>query len=342
MQLPTFFRAAGLGALALFAVVTATAVHAAADNRPVWHVSMQHKDQMDSWIASGVLKDAPYRIVWVLLATASDENAALLAGNTDAALAEGSVSVTLQQAGSTRSWADGGAPVTIIAAQTPREGADYKTMVTIVKADGPIKQPSDLRGHSITFKKGGNMYTQAVLTVKQAGIPFPDVKFVDLDPSQALVAFRTGQVDALANNPALLKSLTDSGKARVLYTNTDLGFPSSNAAVVRTGDLKDPAKAALFRDFVKRIQLWNDWKAAHIDAFTKIVMEDNHLTAEVAEYGAHAQIYDVDVVDASYFATEQRIADALYEAGGIPKKVDVRLQYDTRFNADIAAVRKLP
>ena len=229
----------------------------------------------------------------------------------------------------------------IIAAHSPRDPANYKTMVTIVHADGPIKEPKDLKGRSITFKEGGNMYTQGILSIDHAGLSASDVKIVNLNPADGLVAFRSGQVDALSNNPGRLTPLIASGKARVLLTNTDVGFPSSTATVVRTADLDDPAKVEVFRDFVKRVQLWNDWKGANPEEVEKILVEVTHLKREDASYYARAYVANVDVVDDAFLDNEQRIADILTKAGGIPRKVDVRLHFDTRFNADIASVRKI-
>jgi sulfonate transport system substrate-binding protein len=297
------------------------------------------KDAIETFARSGVLADAPYRVEWSLLATATDETASLLANTTDLALSEGTVSVTLQQGGSQKSWADGQAPVTIIAAYLPRDSEHYKSMVTLVRADGPIHTPSDLKGHSITFKKGGNMYTQALLSVKKAGLSPSDVNFVDLNPAEGLVAFRSGQVDALTNSPALVQNLVDSGKARVLLTNTDVDFPAGLATVVRSADVKDPARAATIRDFIHRVRSWNDWKASHTAEVERVLVEVDHLKPDIAAYQARADINDAVIVDAKFLALEQRIADAVFEAGGIAHRVDVSLQYNTSLNADIAAAR---
>ena len=324
-----------LSGLLLAVALPIGAAHAA--EPPVLRVSTQMKDYIETFALSGALNDAPYRVEWSLLGTATDETASLLANTTDLALAEGTVSVTLQQGGSQKSWADGQAPVTIIAAYVPRDSVHYKSMVTLVRADGPIHTPSDLKGHSITFKKGGNMNTQALLSVKKGGLTPQDVTFVELNPAEGLVAFRSGQVDALTNGPALVQNLVDSGKARVLLTNTDVDFPAGLATVVRTADLKDAAREATIRDFFHRVRRWNDWKASHEAEVEKVLIQTNHLKPETAAYLARADINDPVQVDSAFLATEQRIADALFEAAGIPRRVDVSLQYDTRLNADIAA-----
>jgi sulfonate transport system substrate-binding protein len=319
----------------LLAVLLIGAARAA--EPPVLRVSTQMKDYIETFALSGVLNDAPYRVEWSLLGTATDETASLLANTTDIALSEGTVSVTLQQGGSQKSWADGQAPVTIVAAYVPRDSVHYKSMVTLVRADGPIHTPSDLKGHSITFKKGGNMNTQALLSVKKGGLTPRDVTFVELSPAEGLVAFRSGQVDALTNGPALVQSLVDSGKARVLLTNTDVDFPAGLATVVRTADLKDGAREQTIRDFFRRVRRWNDWKASHPEEVERVLIQTSHLKPEVAAYLARADINDAVAVDAAFLATEQRIADAVFEAGGIPRRVDVSLQYDTRLNAEITA-----
>ncbi len=326
-------------ALLLGAGGSASMAQSSSGDKPLLRVSAQSKEQIETLKASGVAEGAPYRIEWFLLATATDESAALLANSVDLNVRQGTISVTLQQGNSKEPWADGKAPVTIIAAHTTRDPASHKSMVTIVHPDGPIKEPKDLKGRSITFKEGGNMNTQALLSIKQAGLQASDVKLINLNPADGLVAFRTGKVDALTNSPAKLKQLIDSGKARILYTNTDVGFPASTATVVRTADLKDPAKVEIFRDFVGRIQQWYDWIAANPAAAEKIFIDVAHLKPDDAAYHVGTSIASIDLVDEAFLANEQRIADVVAEAGGIAKKVDVRLQYDTRFNDDIARLR---
>lgn len=303
---------------------------------PILRVSVQLKDYIETWELSGVSKDAPYRLEWSVLGTATDETASLLARTTDVALGEGTVSVTLQHGGSSQSWADGKAPVAIVGAFVPRDPVNYKSMITIVRVDSPIKTAADLKGKSLTFKKGGNMYTQSVLAVKKGGLKFSEVTPVDLSPPDGLVAFRSGQVDVLTNSPGQVKSLIDDGKARILLSNTDVGFPAGIATVVRTADLKDPARTALLRDFVQRIRLWNDWKANHPNEVQKVLEASLHLRPEVAAFQARADVNDQVVVDETFLASEQLIADALAEAGGIPKTIDVHRQYDLRFNDDAA------
>ena len=149
--------------------------------------------------------------------------------------------------------------------------------------------------------------------------------------------FLSGLRIALTNGPALVQSLVDSGKPRVLLTNTDVDFPAGLATVVRTADLKDASREATIRDFFHRVRRWNDWKASHEAEVEKVLIQTNHLKPETAAYLARADINDPVQVDAAFLATEQRIADALFEAAGIPRRVDVSLQYDTRLNADIAA-----
>jgi sulfonate transport system substrate-binding protein len=330
-----------LAGSALAALVAGTALPAVAQEKPLLRVSAQNKDTLETFRVSGVADDAPYRIEWILLPTATEESAALLANTVDLNIQQGAVSVTLQQANAKESWAGGKAPVTIISAQSPPDPDKNKTMVTIVDADGPIKEGKDLKGRSITFKEGGNMNTQALLSIKQAGLKAGDVRLVNLSQPDGLVAFRTGKVDALANNPGRLQPLLKTGKARILYTNTDVGFPASTATVVRTGDLADPAKVAIFRDFVLRIQKWNDWKAANPEKFEQVLIESTHLKPDDAKYAVQNGVSDVVALDDAFLKTEQRIADVLAEMGGIPKQVDISLQYDTRFNDDVVKQRKL-
>ncbi len=66
--------------------------------------------------------------------------------------------------------------------------------------------------------------------------------------------FLSGLRIALTNGPALVQSLVDSGKPRVLLTNTDVDFPAGLATVVRTADLKDAAREATIRDFFHRVR----------------------------------------------------------------------------------------
>ena len=94
---PSRRGAVGLSIAAALALSIPASARAQTDNRPVIRVSTQNKDSLELFKASKVLDDAPYRVEWSLLPTATEESAALLANAVDINVTQGTVSVALQQ-----------------------------------------------------------------------------------------------------------------------------------------------------------------------------------------------------------------------------------------------------
>lgn len=86
----------------------------------------------------------------------------------------------------------------------------------IVQPDSNIKSVADLRGKSIALPRGTVVWVSMARALKQNGMTFSDVKFMDMGVVPAVAAFKSKQVDATWMWSPLFFDLIQSGGREVV------------------------------------------------------------------------------------------------------------------------------
>jgi sulfonate transport system substrate-binding protein len=137
-----------------------------------------------------------------------------------------------------------GIPAHIVAT---RRSSGTGTYYIGVANDSPIKTVTDLKGKRITVQKGTNPYQSLVQLLAWKGLDEKDMKLINLQGNEALVAFNAGAVDAVYGGVNLLV-LRDQGKLRVLDDTKDFHPVSSQGATLVSERFEND-----YRDVVKRV-----------------------------------------------------------------------------------------
>jgi len=158
-----------------------------------------------------------------------------------------------------------GIPVKIVAWRFRTEPWRYPLYAIGVTGKSGISKPSDLRGKRIAYSPGQAQGFVVLSTLAKAGIPQDQVTLVDL-PAEATTyigALAAGQVDAAPIGAGLQakRYLDDYARngARVIGHGAFRDDPG--VLYVRTETLRDPAKAAAIKQYVRlwaRAQVWID------------------------------------------------------------------------------------
>ncbi|GAA2775550.1 ABC transporter substrate-binding protein [Saccharopolyspora taberi] len=275
--------------------------------------------------AAGLLGDVPYRIEWSTFTSGPPMLEAVSAGAVDV----GSVGNTPPLFA-----AAAGAQISIVSASK----ADPAGEAILVPPDSPLRTLSDLRGRTIGVAKGSSAHGQVLYTLRRAGLSLQDVRLSYLQPSEAYSAFTQKQIDAWAVwDPYTAQAELEAG-ARVLAT----GEGTANGygfQVASRKSLADPGRNAAIADFVTRLaraQVFND---QHPDRRAEFWTAETGLPPEVTRRAADRKNQLPVALSPELVDSEQKLADALREAGVLPGRFRFEDFVDRRYDAQVAAVR---
>ncbi|BAY08245.1 ABC transporter substrate-binding protein [Calothrix sp. NIES-2098] len=319
--------------------VTAAPV-SASNGRVKLIVGQQDNALQETVAASGVLEGLPYDLQWAVIPGPAAQLAALYSKAIDVGLV-GDTSLIVEQGRAKTDWTEATAPLQNVAYRKNPNPA-YRATITAVRNSANIKTLADLRGKKWASNFGGINYFMYVLSRIEAGLKPKDVNYVELvDGAAAGAAFKAGRADVFSGSVGTIKEALDSGDARILLYAEDLGMLAAGAFTARTDVIRDPDKSKALADFFERVRKHYDWYAKNLDVVEKIYVEKRKQKPKLAKYFA-AQSFGAFVpIDDDVVKRQQRLADRLFDAGEIPKKIDVNAHNNRQFNsATIASSSK--
>ncbi|MDP2710905.1 MAG: ABC transporter substrate-binding protein [Solirubrobacteraceae bacterium] len=258
--------------------------------------------------ASGQLDDVPYKIEFAEFQFGPPIVEALGAGKVDIG------------------WVGSTPPIFGAAAQTNFRviGSIHRRNKTgagiLVKKDSGITDVSQLKGKNVAIPKGSNAHGLLLTALHRVGLKPTDVKPVYLPPADGLTAFDRGRVDALAIWEPYIAVATAKGATVLAGGPPDedgYGFELASSAA-----LDDPDKAAAVKDAVKRLQIAIAWGNDNPEEFAKAWSEESKLPLDVTRPAVPEILQDLIPVDDAAIASQQKLADRLFEDDVIPKRVD--------------------
>jgi len=227
----------------------------------------------------------------------------------------------------------------LIVAAVQLSGSDYGIAV---RPGLNLARLEDFRGKRIGYAEGTARQPFVLNALRQAGLTRKDVTLIPLRSADFPDAIRSGQVDIAAlNEPHFSRYLADyADRGASALPASEVARLPRGLSYLYAGDtaLHNPAKTAAIADFVAHWIAAVRWSKAHRDAWV------------AAYYVKGQQLSSADgnrVEDAagevkfpplsSLIDRQQSIADLIYDAGDLPTRLDVRQEFDLRFDEVIAA-----
>jgi sulfonate transport system substrate-binding protein len=282
--------------------------------------------------ASNVLDGLPFDLQWATL----PGPAAQLSGLNSKAIDVGLMSDTsliIEQGRARSDWTATTQPLQIVASWRNLDRT-YPTIITAVRTSANIKTLTDPRGKKWAFNFGGFNYLQYVLTRIKASLKVSDIEPVQLvDTNAAAAAFNSGRADVFSGGPGPIKESLDKGAARILIVSDELDIPSLSVFTARTDVLRDQTKSDALAHFLNRVRLHWTWHAQNLETVERLLIDKLKHSPDKARYYAASGTAVFRPIDDELVRREQRIADVLFNAGDIARKIDVNLEFDRRFNA---------
>lgn len=282
--------------------------------------------------ASKVLEGTPYDFQWVVLAGPAAQLSALYSKAIDVGHM-GDTSLIIEQSRAKTEWTEENAPLQIIAGWRNLD-AKYPPIITVARTSSGVTTLADLKGKKWGNNFGGFNYLQYVLSYLKGGLTpkdFEGIQFGDAQASSA--AFISGRVDAYSGGTVTVAEAIQKGDAKVIVTSDDLDIPALGVFTARGDVIRDPAKSEAVRDLLSRLQKYWVWYAANLDKVEQIYIERIKQTPSRAKLSTEFGKASFRPLDDDLVRREQRIADVLLEAGAIPRKIDVNVEFSRKYNS---------
>lgn len=191
----------------------------------------------------------------------------------------------------------------------------------LVLKDSPVKRLADLKGRKVALQKGSSAHYLLVRAVEKAGLQWSDIQPVYLTPADARAAFERRSVDAWAIWDPFYAATELAIQPRVLATGRDLSsnnsfYLASRAFATQHG----AALAVLFEELTRADRQAQENRKEVI----KLIADFSGLDAGVVSLFLQRRPKSpVGPLSAQTVADQQRVADAFFKLGLIPKPVTV-------------------
>jgi sulfonate transport system substrate-binding protein len=229
-----------------------------------------------------------------------------------------------------------GSPVKIVSVVRPlNEGASM--MGLVVGPHAAIARPKDLKGKKIAYMRGTVAQYFLMRTLARAGLSLDDIVSVNVPAGAVATLLTTGSIDGTVTVDPILSTLIDQKRGRLLVIGGGSVIPGYSYLVVPTDS--DPKRDAALADFVVRVARAYRWEHQHVADAVPTVSRVYKIPVRIARAVIERNPVHAVPIDAGIIEDQQTEADTFLHAGLIKKHVDVRAQFDPRFNALIAAVK---
>jgi sulfonate transport system substrate-binding protein len=208
-----------------------------------------------------------------------------------------------------------GAKLTYVAQEAPSPSAQ----AIIVRADSPIKTVADLKRKKIAVTKAAGVHYLLIATLEKAGLKFSDIDAAYLTPADGRAAFERGSVDAWVTWDPFLAGVQKQTQVRILSDGRNVAnYQRYYLASTPFAEAHSDVLAIVF-DELRKTGLWVRQNPKEAAAFLAPIWG---LDAPTIELANSRRSYDVRAVVVNALGEQQRIADAFFAAGLLPKRVN--------------------
>lgn len=210
-----------------------------------------------------------------------------------------------------------GAPLLYVGVEPPAPDGE----AILVPKNSPLKTVADLKGKKVALNKGSNVHYLLVQALASAGLTPTDITPVYLPPADARAAFEGGSVDAWVIWDPFLAAAQGATGARTLVDGTGL---APNVQFFLASKKLATEHPEILRTVLAEIDKSDAWGAAHPAEVIDLMTKSTGLPREVVEVAVKRLPYGQKPLDDQTIANQQKIADAFFKLGLIPKALVIR------------------
>lgn len=207
-----------------------------------------------------------------------------------------------------------GARLTYLAQESPSPSAQ----AIVVRADSPVRTVRDLKTRKVAVTKAAGVHYLLIATLEQAGLKFSDIDPAYLSPADARAAFERGSVDAWVTWDPFLAGVQRQSHVRILSDGR--GVADYQRYYLASTSFAD-ANPELLRVVFDQLQATGQWVKQNAKEAATFLSPLWGLDADTIELANGRRSYEVRAVKKEALGEQQKIADAFFNAGLLPRKV---------------------
>ncbi|MFD3299047.1 aliphatic sulfonate ABC transporter substrate-binding protein [Aquipseudomonas alcaligenes] len=256
------------------------------------------------------LADQDIRVSWHEFASGQPLLEALNVGNIDlSADVADTVPVFAQAAG---------AQLAYFARETPSPAAQ----AILVRDGSPLRNLADLKGKKVAVTKAAGAHYLLIAALAKAGLKFSDIQPAYLTPADGRAAFENGKVDAWVIWEPFLSAAQRQLPTRTLEGSHGL---ASYQRYYLTSSRFAAAHPQVLQTVYRELAEAGDWLRANPAEAARILGPLwGNLDPAIVEQANGRRSYQVRPVQPDGLGEQQKIADAFFAEGLLPRAVDTR------------------
>ena len=218
-------------------------------------------------------------------------------------------------------------------AQIAVEHGDVNNQVVLVPKGSTIRSLAELKGRRVGYVRATTTQYFLIRMLQSVGLGWSDIFPVAMTVADGAAAFAQGALDAWAVYGYPIERALAGDGARILKTAQ--GFLSGNYVLTAHRDaMTDPVRADWIARFLRLERRAFAWGTTHEAQWAPIVAHAIGVPVDHvrAQFARKSDPYQLRAVTDSAIRSQQAVADVFARAGLIPRKVDVRPLWDSRFN----------
>ena len=202
------------------------------------------------------------------------------------------------------------------------EAASPSAQAVVVRRDSPLQQLSDLKGKKVAVTKAAGSHYLLIAALQKGGLAFSDIEPAYLSPADGRAAFENNKVDAWVTWEPFLTSVQRQLPTRTLADGTGL---ASYKRYYLTSTPYAKAHPEVLKLIYEQLDQAGRWVKSHPTEAAKVLgpLWGNLDVATVESANAHRS-YQIQLVKSDQLGEQQKIADAFFAAGLLPKAVDAK------------------
>lgn len=208
-----------------------------------------------------------------------------------------------------------GARLTYLAQEAPSPTAQ----ALVVRADSPIKSVADLKGKRVAVAKAAGSHYLLIALLEHSGLKFKDIEPAYLSPADGRAAFERGAVDAWVTWDPFLAGVQRQSPVRIVSDGRNVADYQRYYLVSTPYARANPQVLNIIFEELKKAGVWIRHNPKEAASLLAPVWGLDAATVELAN---SRRSYDVRTVAPAALAEQQKIADAFFGEGLLPKKVN--------------------